>query len=245
MDVQNAGQKQSNDKNVEREKLKINIDADPFNGIATTKYVTSSDLCKMASDIFRSVFADAEGATFDIVGNVPTLAAIFNHGVYDKDATVACTREASVDANASIMARVRSRDRLLNNGDRFFITEDGKDVFTDLLSYQAFANNKPNWSKVVVEFSENTQQRFYGYGQAPQYTKIGYLDLAKFAALVWGSEVDGDPVDYVVTIVRALNSGVPGMPPTNYMLSVTQISSKELQATYEKLGFGSFSSIIR
>ena len=91
MDVQNAGQKQSNDKNVEREKLKINIDADPFNGIATTKYVTSSDLCKMASDIFRSVFADAEGATFDIVGNVPTLAAIFNHGVYDKDATVACT----------------------------------------------------------------------------------------------------------------------------------------------------------
>ena len=246
MNVQNAGQEHGNNNEQNtREKLRIKIDADPFNGINATKYITSNDLCKMATNIWKSVFADAEGATFDIVGNVPMLAAIFNHGIYDKDACVACVREGAVDNNANIMARYRSRDRLLINGDRHFISEDGKDVFTDLLSMQAFANNKPNWGKVVAEFSENTQQRMYYGPQNNQYTKIGYIDLAKFVSLIWGSEVDGDPVDYIVTIVMPLNNGFAGMSPTNYMLSVTQISSKELQATFEKLGYGSFSSIVR
>ena len=130
--------------------------------------------------------------------------------------------------------------------DRYFLSEDGKDAFRNLLSFQVYNNGKPNWGKVVSEFSENTQQRFYGFNQAPQYTKVGYIDLAKFAALIWGDkDEEGNSVEYDVNIVRPLNSGVPGMPPSNYMLSVTQVSAKELQATYEKLGFGSFSSIVR
>ena len=237
----NAGQQNGNE---ERKKLTINVEAEPFIGIASTKYITSNDLCKEASEIFRSVFADCEGCTFDVVGNVPTLAVVFNHGSYDKDARVACTREATVDSSAGIVARMRTRDHLLANGDRFFLTEDGKDAFRELLTFQAYNNGKPNWGKVVVEFSENQQQRFYGMN-APQYTKVGFIDLAKIAALIWGTEKDGDSMDYEVHIVRALNSGVPGMPPSNFMLAVTQVSSKELQNTYEKLGFGSFSSIIR
>ena len=242
MDAQNARQQ---DVEETRDKLKIEIDHEPFNGIASTKYITSNDLCKAATEIFKGVFADCEGSTFDIVSNIPTLAVIFNHGVYDAGARVACTREATIDANANVIQRLRTRDRLLNNGDRYFLTEDGKDAFRDLLSFQVYNNGKPNWGKVVAEFSENTQQRFYGLNQAPQYTKVGYIDLGKFAALVWGSEIDGDQIEYQVNIVRALNSGVPGMPPSNYMLSVTKVSSRELQNTYEKLGFGSFSSIIR
>ena len=249
MNVQNARpQDNGNNTNTEgkREPFSINVEAEPFNGISTTKFVTSSDLCKVAADIFKSVFDDCEGVTFDIIGNLPTLSVVFNHGIYESGSRLGITREASVDANASIVQRLRSRDRLLANGDRYFATEDAKDVFTDLLSFQVFNNGKPNWGKVVNEFSENTQQRFYGYGQNPQYTKIGYIDLAKFVSLVWGkSDNDGNSVDYIVSIVHALSNGVPGMPPSNYMLSVTQISAKELQATYEKLGFGSFSNIIR
>lgn len=230
----------------EKKKLKIDVETEDFNGIATTKYVTSSDLCKIATDLFKGVFDDCEGSTFDIIGNYPTLAIIFNHGIYDEGARVACAREVTIDAHSSVIQRVRNRDSLLLHGDRYFLTEDGKEAFRDLVSFQAYNNGKPNWGKVVNEFSENNQQRMFGYGNVPQYTKIGYIDPAKFASLIWGKEdKEGNSVEYIVSIVRALNNGVPGMPPSNYMLSITQISAKELQATYEKLGFGSFSSIVR
>jgi hypothetical protein len=243
MDAQNTRQQNVNG-GEGRERLKIEVDAEPFNGIATTKYITSNDLGKAATELFKGVFADCEGCTFDVVGNVPTLAVIFNHGVYDKGARVACTREATVDSNAGIVARIRTRDHLLANGDRYYLTDDGKDAFRDLLNFQVYNNGKPNWGKIVCEFSENSQQRFYGMN-TPQYTKVGFIDLNKIAGLIWCTEIDGDNVEYDVHIVRALNSGVPGMPPSNYMLAVTRVSSRELQNTYEKLGFGSFSSIIR
>lgn len=245
MDVQNATAQ--NNESKEREVLTIDIEPEPFSGIASTKYITSSKLCKMATDLFKGVFADCEGSTFDVINNVPTLAVIFNHGVYDTSKVrVGCSREATVDANSNILQRYRSRDQFLANGDKFLLTEDGKDVFRDLLMYQAYNNGKPNWAKVVSEFSENTQRGFYGFGQVPQYTKVGYIDLGKFASMIWGKkDENGDEVQYSMNIVRALNSGVPGMPPTNFLLMVTKVSSKELQATLDTLGLGSYSNIIR
>lgn len=247
MDANNARPQNTNEEQkIEREPLKLEIEAEPFNGIASTKYVTSSDLCRYATELFKGVFADCEGTMFDIMGNIPTLSVIFNHGVYDKDKRVALFREGAVDSSANLIQRYRNRDRLLNNGDRYLLTEDGKDIFRDLLIPQAYNNGKPNWGKVVVEFSENTQQRIYGLSQNPQYTKVGFIDLAKFAALIWGSkDENNDSFAYQFNIVRAMNSGVPGMPPSNYMLMATRVSEKELQATFEKLGFGSFSSIVR
>lgn len=233
-------------KTTKREKLHLTITPAPFEGVSSTKFVTSSDICKAAAEIFKSTFDDCEGTTFETTGGFPTLSVVFNHGLYEKGARVAVSREASVDTNSSIIDRIRSHDRFMMNGDKYLITEDGKDIFEDLLVYNAYNNNnKPNWGKVVAEFSENTQQRFYGQA-APQYTKVGLIDLSKFVSLLWGkTDEEGNSVEYIVQIVKPLNSGVPGMPPSNYMLSVTQISSKELQKTYEKLGLGSYSSIVR
>ena len=237
----------NNADNNKRTPLSISVDAEPFNAIAATKYVTSNDICKYAAELFKSIFADCEGTRFDVIGYQPTISVIINHGIYDKDAIVACRREADINnnSNSSVLQRVRNRDRLLANGDRYFITEDGKDIFTPLVSYQVYNNGKPNWGKVVGEYNEGNRT-YYGYTNQTPYTKIGFVDIGAFSKIIWGKkDSNGEPVEYDANIVRALNSGVPGMPPSNYMLAITRVSAKELQNTYEKLGFGSFSNIIR
>ena len=242
-EVQNNNVEQGKEK--KREQFKVNIDPESFDAMASTKYITSSYLCKKATELFKGIFADCEGTLFDMSGNMPTLSIIFNHREYASDDIVAITRNTSNNGNdGSYIQRIRNRDNYLANGDRYYATEDAKDVFTSLLSYQVFNNNKPNWGRVVVDFTEN-QQRFW-QAQPVQYTKIGYIDLAKFAGMIWGNtDADGANVAYDVHIMRPLNNGVPGMPPSNYILGITRISERELNNTLEKLGVGSFSNIIR
>lgn len=242
---------QSNPKK-DRETFKINIeDHEPFNPIAASKYITSSDFCKLTSTLFHSVFNDFEGCRFIAGQNVqPTIDFIFNHGSYDKGAILGVQRYENGDNSSSdVLSKLRNRDNMLKNGDRYYLTDDGKDVIKPLLTRERFNNGNPNWKGIVSEWQDRGPVSSYYYSQAPVYTKVSYIDLKRLCQLIFGGKDGDDVLDYDVSIKGVMNPAgqqlaIPGN--TNYVLVITRASSNEVQKTYQRLGFGLVgSNIIR
>jgi hypothetical protein len=230
----------------ERVPFEINIDEHaPFDAIASTKFMPSHELAQYVSELFHGVFADFEGCMFEIPANgaAPCFSLVFNHGDYDKGATVGCERAYNRNVNRNdVVSRIRNRDNRVNNGDRYYLTEDGKDVVKTLLTRNAFNNGNPNWKIVVGEYYEGNQG-IYGV-RTPQYTKVNFIDLDRVCGLLFGTELDGDTVEYHVQVMSPIMQ-FQGQPSGNYMLSITRVSSKEIRKTYEKVGLSSFSRIIK
>lgn len=239
----------SDQKTNKRDKFKIEADPIAFDAIAESKYVTSQELCRLTSELFREVFADFEGCIFETGnGGEPTMSLIFNHQKYSEDDIVACERSGNKASGSSVLDRTRNRDRQLQDGDRYYLTEDGKDVVMTLLTGRMFNNGNPNWRNIVSDWTDRTVVNLYSNQQLPQYTKVSFIDLRNLCRLIFGSKVDGDNVDYSVTIASALTPAgyqTMGMPMNcNYMLNITRASAKEVAAVYEKLGFGTMGTHI-
>lgn len=236
----------------QRKTFKIELeDRLPFDAIAESKYLTSNELTKMTSELFKTVFADYEGCIFDTSNGEPTICLIFNHGKYDEDAVVACERAGNKASGSSILDRSRNRDRQLQEGDRYYLTDDGKDVISSLLTPRAYNNGNPNWKHIIAEYTDRNIMNMYQYQQLPQYTKVSFIDLRNLCKLLFGEDVNGDPVDYSVVIASSLTPngyqpmGSAGVPVNmNYMLNITRASAKEVVAVYEKLGFGTMGTNI-
>lgn len=235
-----------------REKFKIEVEEPvAFDAIAESKYLTSNELCRLTSELFKTVFADYEGCVFNSINGEISMSLIFNHGKYDDDTIVACERSGSKNSGSIVVDRTRNRDRQLREGDRYYLTEDGKDVVMSLLTPRAFNNGNPNWREIVSEWTDRSAMNMYSYQQLPQYTKVSFIDLRNLCKLIFGSKIDGDTVDYSVAIAASLTpNGYHAMGNMsmnmNYMLNITRASAKEVVAVYEKLGFGSMgTSIVR
>ena len=233
-----------------RKKFKIEVDTPAeLHAIAETAYLSSNDFCKMVSELFKATFVDFEGCIFEAGnGGEPTISLLFNHGQYDEDAITACERAGGKVSGSSIIDRTRNRDRQMSEGDRYYLTEDGKDVFCKLLTARAFNNGNPDWKRLVSEWQDRSISTMYNYGQLPQYTKVSNISLSRLCSLIYGNKKDNDPVEYDVRIATALTPvGYPqnGMPMNvNYMLTVTVVSSSEVAKIYEKLGYGTMGAHI-
>lgn len=234
-----------------REKFTIKVtEHAKLNTIAQTAYLSSNDFSKMVSDLFKNVFADFEGCLFEPgipVGNgvptEPTISLLFNHGVYSEDATCACEKAGGRLAGNSVIDRMRNTDRARSEGDRYLLTEDGKDVITDLLIDRIRnTNSNINWKNIVSEWVDRGAMNMFNVGQPVQYTKVSNLSLRRLCGLLFGSkDENGDFVDYDVHLAAPLNpngTNIIGMTmDVNYILTITEISTKEVAKIYEKLGF--------
>lgn len=231
------------EKETKRDKFKIVIeDHADFPSIAKTAYISSNDFCKTVSDLFKSVFADFEGCIFEATNNgEPTISLLFNHGKYEEDDICACELAGAKASGNSIIDRTRHRDRQLLEGDRYYLTEDGKDAIMSLLTSRAFNNGNPNWRTIVSEYQDRSISNMYNYGPVTQYTKVSNISLQRLCGLIFGDkDGDGDRIEYTANIASTFTPAglqYTGMT-ANYVLSVTAVSAKEVAKIYEKLGFG-------
>ena len=227
----------------ERTKYSIDIEPDDFNPIGEYKLVSSSELGLLAYEVFKSAFADFEGVIFEPGnGNIePTYSLLFNHGKYGEDEVVGVRRSidiSKVDPD-SVLARTRFRDSLGRDGDKYLITDDGKDVVEPLLTNPMFNRGKPKWNQIVTEYSDRPNG-FYGYApQTPQYTKVSYISISRLASLIFGrkNSETKDIYDYEARVIGTTSQARPGMPASDFMLMITRASTNEVNATYKKLGF--------
>lgn len=227
-----------------RDKFVVELE-DPFEfgAIASTKFITSNDLCAKVSELFHEVFADYEGCIFEMTGNEPTISLFFNHGEYPDAAHVATEKIGSKSVGSTIIDRSRSRDRLLKEGDRFAITEDGKDVIKDLLILKVFNNGNPDFSRIASEWADRAPVNSYLVQAPTQYTKVSFISVPRICGLLFGSkDKDGNEVEYSANVVSAINPTGYAYTNTfttpNYILNITQASSKEVIDFYNKIGIG-------
>lgn len=235
----------------ERKPFVINVDEPvAFNAIAETKFITSNDLCQMVSELFRNIFADFEGCIFEYDNNFgPSLALVFNHGKYDEDAILACERASGKTVGSTVIDRTRTRDYFTREGDRYQLTEDGRDAVKSLLINRMYNNGSPNFKSIVSEYVDRNAANMWNQGNLPQYTKVSYIDIRKVCCLIFGDKDDNNvPVDYEILVRSSMNQnsmygGIPAYQ--NYMLNIIRASLAETQKIYEKIGLGSGTAIVR
>ena len=234
-----------------REKFKIIVDdleVEP--GVAQTNYVLSSEIQQKISELFKSVFADYKGCIFEVLNGEPTISLLFNRKKYDEDERVGSYRIGE-KSGSSVIDRRRNQDRQMQEGDRYYLTDDAKDVVSDLLIPRLYNNGNINWKLIVSDYQERNQNNYYMMpNQIPVYTKVSGLSLNRIlnANLIEGfasKDKDGNKVEHGATLAAPLNY-MNYQQGSVYVLTITTITVNNLNKIYEKLGFGSaVSGIIR
>ena len=229
------------------------IEIDPkdcvaFEPVFSGRFLTSAELLRLVNDIMYSAFADYNGSKFITtnMGNVKvaTIELYFDHNDHSNDALpCACSRAEGKTVGNNVLDRTRSRDRARRDGDRYIITEDGKDVISKLLNSRFYNRGKINWGSVVAEATDFGANRFTQ--QAVQITKIQFIDPRKLLRLIYGGkDENGGNVDYDFTIAADLTPQnnfqqyASAAASHNYLLSITKASEENIKKAYNALGIG-------
>lgn len=229
-----------------REKFVLEIEPVKFEADAQVKILTSNDLCGYVSELFHTVFADFEGCKFEMSQGIPSIILVFNHCKHEEGKNYAVEMAGGKKIGNSIIDKTRAYDRLVQEGDRYHITEDGADIIKELLMPRHFTNNgKVNWGNIVADYVD--APNYYAPQAGVQYTKISGIDPKAICRLIYGKKEGDSYIDYAVEVKSDLSvrNGF-GTTNSNYALYITRAYNEQVKKTYEKLGFGTFgSSIIR
>jgi hypothetical protein len=227
-----------------------------FKPISDEKYLSSTKFLQTVSSVMHSVYADFEGCKLVPMQNGQSyLVFYFNHNnnVSDGSKIVACTAEApgTNTVKNETLRSIRLADSFRTNGEKYYLTEDGKSSLADLLVRGNFAfhpNGKVKWDKVVFDTADSTPQ--YGYfSRTPQMlTSVMYIDPDRIAALIYGEGQDdsGFPKwEYTVRIVHNLQPSVVNRfgVTTGQMLCIERISREETNNLAAELGIQQVSGL--
>lgn len=240
-----------------RKKYRINEVGEPmteFKAVAEMEYIRSNDLCSLVASVFHTAFADFYGCLFEAQNGVPSLTLYFDHGKHEgSDLPCACEIASAATAKGNdVISRARTLDSLMKDGDRYYLTEDGKDVIADLLLRNVIdRNGKVNWKTVVADCQDTTTVNMWAQ-QAPIYTKVSMIDVARVARLVYGHKTmkdDNDTYDYGVTILTPLDIPNPFAMQApnathNYLLEIKRVPKKIIDEVSRQIGIIQGSSII-
>lgn len=234
----------NNNTKEERKPYVVEVDPIPFEEDYKGKYMTSVRLCKLCNDIYKSAFDDYVGCTFEVTSGIPLMSMYFTHARQNDKGVYCCERSDGKTTGVPLLDRTRIRDFRMREGDRYKITEDGKDVITKLLHPRFYNGGKPNWGTIVTEILDKSMANAYNPSAAQQLTKISGIDPKQIIAAV---TKDAHGSDIQIEVKGTLNP-TPMFNQQNptYILNVMLADAKNLQKTYEELGIGSLgSNIIR
>lgn len=228
-----------------REEFGINAYShEPFNGILTTKFISSVEFCEKVSDLFKAAFSDCEGCKYEInQQGLGYITLFFNHSEkIDGTRHTAVTRTMPDKDNKrhpqnDTVRRIRMNDLRNKSGDRYYLTNDGMEGIDDFI-HDSMINRKDGkvmWDKIVAEVGT----RQVAYNQPPiVFTAVSMLDPVKLAAEIYGrTDEDGNILAYGIDVMRSMPQMVSmGNFQTQYMLSIKRVSDKEVCDLCNKLG---------
>lgn len=224
----------------------LEVEPMSFNADAEVKIITSNELCRLANEYFKAAFADYEGCFFEMSQGAPTITLVFNHAKHDDDKVYAVDMITNNNVGNSVLEKSRMYDRLVKEGDRYHITEDGKDIIKELLAPRYFNNGKPNWGSVVTDYVDRPAS-YYGPQASVQFTRIIGIDPRLICRILFGKKEGDSWLDYAVDVKADLSARNGfGISSPNYVLNITKAYNEHIKKTYEKLGLGAAgSNIIR
>lgn len=246
-------------KTEERVPLTIDVVPEPFEGVADCKFISAQKLAGLVRNFFKDIFVDCEGVMYEKgpYGELE-MGIVFNHGKYPNGRTaVQSPYNSEVADKKDVVLRGRALDTQNRNGDRYIITEDGKDIFGPLISGRMYDNKGAiKWNKVVTEVADQNSRSlgagaFYGFGRpnVVQFTKIDPIPVTTLCKLVYGAEDEsGDDVEYGVNVwqnpMLMQQFGQFNVNLQAVLLQITRVGKKKVDAVYNELGLGQSSSFI-
>ena len=225
----NTGNRNQEEQKITREEstssIRIDVEQnEPFTAAMDTMLLKSTGLCDIANSLF-SLYADYEGSTFGVVQgtNMPMLELYFNHRNCSDDAVTACSKDVDDRSTRNNTLRsIRTHDRRLYEGDRFYLTPDGKSGLEEFMISQyslrsIYYRGKDNlmhvdWRKVTAEVAD-PNSRYYGQGASnQQFTKLSFIDPVAVVSKYFGATDEAGKLEYNVRLVRSL-PGINNMTP--------------------------------
>ncbi len=225
---------------------------EPFEVCKETAILGSDDLCRKVVMMFKPVYADFDGCRLerDAQGKA-YIELYFNHSEpNDPNKCNALTREAP-DSNGKntsneMLRKIRSINNKMMSGDRFYLTEDGKDGIGDyVIDYMRNKKTgKIMWEKIVsdVELKAN-----YVGQPSKSYTKVSAIDPIKIITEWYGSTTEnGDSVvEYAIENISNFNPFMGNnmmngpMSTTQSYISIARFNEKNVAKAANGMGFTS------
>lgn len=243
-----------NNVNVEQEQKNVESlltieEHDEFDPIVGVKYLSAKELCETVSSIFKVLFGDFEGCTLAGIpgSNQIEIKLFFNHTNGKPGMAMCCSKEIDEDGTKnSLLLKTRRYNSRMTQGDRYFVTEEGKATLAPLLiNNKALLQNNGtiNWGKVCSEVADTSSQ--YAFEQMrQQYTAISFIDPVKLIELIYGDRTvdqSGNEHKWVYNL-RVINS-IPTLTlqnnansPMNWMLGIDRISEEETEKLAKRYG---------
>lgn len=240
----------------EKTKFEIKVDNHPkFNYLYQSAIWDSTELCQVVNSVFKQVYADWEGSTFELIpGTANFMCCLhFNHRNTDGSPMPnACTMQPTEsNIRSSVVQGRRSMDQRNRDGDKYYLTEEGKKGIAKFIQDNPSLVNKDGsykWDKIVIDEAEQ-ENAFNAYG-APrlQYTKVSFIDPNKILQEVFGGvDENGNKLCYNI---RLIGAAIPAYSQANgsnnqiFRIAVDVISENNLAEYANKNGFaGMFSRL--
>lgn len=241
----------------------INEEPAEFPCVGKVDYKRSLQFCSDVTKIFKEVYDDFYGTTFEISQSGESYICLwFDHNISnDSDKIVAFSQYDNGDTSASneVLNRVRSLNRRARSGNQYKITKFGregldefiKDRIIDGSMVTNLRNNKGKviWERCAMDVAE--PQQHYNAQQAQKvFSKVSYIDPAKMYKLIYGESVISgvdittgkdivSKVEYKIEVVSSV--GAPNGYNKDFLLKIEQINQDELNRILHDIGVGSYS----
>lgn len=218
-----------------------------FTHIMDAKFLTSTELCEMVSEFFRNAYADFEGCIFEIQPgtNIGMISLYFNHKNHSANPLyTACSLHVDdKETRNSTLRSTRSYQKRLLEGDRFYLTKEGKEGLEPfIIDNKSLLNGgrdkNINWGKIAGDVADNNN--FIG-GPQMQYTKVSYIDPVKVLEEIYGVHDDEEGINWVygIRIIRSIPtvSVYGNAVANNFMLALERVCEEEVLRLARDAGY--------
>lgn len=231
----------------QEEKFEIKVtEKEPFSEDFRGMAMTSVDFCKLVSSLFRTVYEDFEGCQFVVnPQGVASLNLFFNQidasqkrdsGVYATDREIPTDKKKG---GSGFIGKRRQMDSQRQWGDRFYLTEEGKEGIKKFL-YPNYVSNNGNvdWGRICAPVAADTRGAMWTYSQPKQMTRVEGISPLTLVNEIYGTEEDGSVIENQFNVVKSLNTtfGNGLVNSGNFMIEIKRYNCTRVEEIAQKTG---------
>lgn len=198
----------------------------PFDSTIQTKAITTVELCYSINKLFNSICQDYDGSiiVMNQFGNLELVLYFSDKGEPTDSSKFKNLINTSVvkktDSALDRLKRVSTR----NFSRTFELTDDTKDLLEEFMNIRP--NQKVNWAN-RNNVTEVSQQTSYSNAANKISVKVTGLDLQKILRKIYGSKINGNKVDYQLTVVTPIGQMVGSY--ANYLMTLSRLDCSKLE----------------
>jgi hypothetical protein len=221
-----------------------------FPHMSEVSLVRSSDICKLANEIFKPAYDDYEGSKFEVsqYGEM-YLKLYFHHRILDDtDRKVAFSKNSDIiNSSNELLGRIKDRSRRSSSGNQYCITKFGKDGLEKFITSPSVRtrDNKVIWNKCYHDIAQPNNA-----AAAEICTEVSYVSIQEILYLAYGrkmktgTDINGkelySPVKFDVKMHQQLFTN--GFFK-DYQLKIEKICEDVLNETLDDMGIGARTSL--